>query len=1265
MAEEAERRGDVLDPYVLQKARKAGFADDIQTTSLETSRQTVPVRMRDASMDYPVRFGDDKGETFNVPYGDRAKIQINNAKAVLDPVGGGVGFYQVPPSSQPGFVRRYGIITSSGGSGALQSGMFTIGEENAGTPVVFTQESGGKKFAPGVDVSKANDVLLHPEKYSRQGAEAYGGTVQLLDNRVLPENVQMGRYPAKAGNLANLVDPFGVNQSKRNFSDVPWQTQFAGAPVIQTINKQGQLSPVTPEGMASIGMSSRTQIADFTIAQAERTAGWGVKTQALPAAKSGFDFGNPLGMRVNAAGQDGATGGIQFDYMAKKPFLSTARKDGLHPTGGFDFSTMVEVDGKKPGWGVLTPEFRDGNTSFIKQSGEIPFIGLAKNINLAEGRIFEPTSVFIPGVSNLLSEFEPLIKVTKTPRPDLAFDKTLPIGDFYDTTPTGGSGAAYTRGFIGDDGKLSDTWKYPKGAPVIGESVAVGKPVVTTRYNPETGETEITTTQNYQQDVMQDYETITLPKTQRVVPITTTFTEDQTPFTMMVQGMMPEKKASTEKSFYLLGDELGPKVAAPVRFASSLLPTSPAWSEQSYENIRKDPLFAAPWIVLSVMLPGAGAIGRSVGLAPLAQSATYKIGSKVAATAMLAFFADYGAKEITGTSLLDLASAEYKYTVTGGKSEHPFATLQRQFIGWDKATENANKLELSAVAAYAAYSAADWAGMRVSEIARTRGNTLLEGREFALNSREGFPVNAQITEGDLIESFMQGKLATVNPSKLAKTEWSITGRRFAAEDFPANPQVMAKRGANTNTLFNGDRIVISGETDIFSGADFPYLAKGNVGHSASELDVSFYAPDAVTYFTKPGTGGSGFGITNDILGLGRMPTMYVSGVVEGDYVTVPRNVVNTPTRGMSMNDPLNPRNIAVQDWINTNAPYGKPILVQYGKSEFQFLVRAGSETTTPTRVGYYMDNGMRIPLDRVSFTGKVAPGFEQQPLPTRASNMFGGIPIKPTRYVTPQKSIPYGASALAMSMIPSSQQNTQSSISKSPSMFPSTIPSSQQSTQSSISKSSFMSPSRSIASEILRSMESSKFSQQSVSPSVFTSKYPTTSTSATSVRTPSTSITKSPSISTGRSAVSEPLRSVESSKFLQQSISPSEFSSSFQSSYPSESTISGISKSSSISPSRSVVSETQRITEPSIYSQRTVATSVFPSSFPGSGSDQKPQSMRDFGKFVHDNPVAARGLKEKHWIFGNPVGAERLFATQGQKINPIKAKKFKFKMPRF
>ena len=238
------------------------------------------------------------GEIFYVPgglAGDRGQIAIEKAKVVFGQTAGDVGFYQTPKSiyEDAGFTRKYGWVTSSGGPGALQSGQFSTEPLSA---AIYTQESGGQKLASGANPLAAAEILKNPEGFSRLGAEAYGGFVQPLDNRVLPEGTQMSRYAA-GGNLANLVNPEGVNQPKSQWEEIPWGIETKGAPTIQSIDIEGRLS--APMTIAKAEIGGATPAPGFSL-------GGKVNTGATPAPSAG---GLSLGLIPPVSAAE-PTGGI-------------------------------------------------------------------------------------------------------------------------------------------------------------------------------------------------------------------------------------------------------------------------------------------------------------------------------------------------------------------------------------------------------------------------------------------------------------------------------------------------------------------------------------------------------------------------------------------------------------------------------------------------------------------------------------------------------------------------------------------------------------------------------------------------------------------------------------------------------------------------------------------------------------------------------------------------------------------------------------------
>jgi hypothetical protein len=259
------------------------------------------------------------GMSIFVPYGNQAQIQVNNLSSIVyDPVGGGFAGYTIP------FGHSISNIVTSGSSGSLQSGMFSTAPL---TPVVYTQQGASYgQFAPSAVPAAAAMVLVSPASYSRLGAEAYGGYVAPLDNRILSPTTPVSVYPASSGNLASLVNPMGVNQPKQTWSEIPWNispTQTG----LYSITPAGAMTPVSQRGLESIGMAAPT-------VQATMTMGGGVVPGVAKERnfldQLNYDIGGFLGIRASGLEQ---TGSVYSEATAKRPFLSAyASNVGTQPT---------------------------------------------------------------------------------------------------------------------------------------------------------------------------------------------------------------------------------------------------------------------------------------------------------------------------------------------------------------------------------------------------------------------------------------------------------------------------------------------------------------------------------------------------------------------------------------------------------------------------------------------------------------------------------------------------------------------------------------------------------------------------------------------------------------------------------------------------------------------------------------------------------------------------------------------------------------------
>lgn len=180
-----------------------------------------------------------KKPSFFMGSGGGSQTEIENVSQVyVDRTSGEFAAYQQRPD-RPGITNRMSDIVASGGRAAAQSGQFSFAPL---TTNIRDQATG--KLKPGYNP----DIEAHPEKYSRPGAEYYGGVVQPLveGNRPVPD-ATLSTYPANTYNLASLVSPTGVNIPKSQYSgaNIPY-TIRATSPIVQYVDTQGVVRGVTP-----------------------------------------------------------------------------------------------------------------------------------------------------------------------------------------------------------------------------------------------------------------------------------------------------------------------------------------------------------------------------------------------------------------------------------------------------------------------------------------------------------------------------------------------------------------------------------------------------------------------------------------------------------------------------------------------------------------------------------------------------------------------------------------------------------------------------------------------------------------------------------------------------------------------------------------------------------------------------------------------------------------------------------------------------------
>jgi len=206
---EARRKGDTINPYVLEKAILQGYNYDPlkdKPGNKAESRATVPIRSTE-SMPLSISAKEAAAQpttTLFTKYDGQTAVE----KVKIGYVDSGqFGAYQQNAQGR-------WLLVSSGSRAALQGGGMTVGKPQ--DPRVWTQESAGTVLSDKyADKTRAAEVIANRDLYSRPGAEAYGGYGGVrLDNRTIESSkAQLSTY-ANPYNLANLVSPQAVNLPK-------------------------------------------------------------------------------------------------------------------------------------------------------------------------------------------------------------------------------------------------------------------------------------------------------------------------------------------------------------------------------------------------------------------------------------------------------------------------------------------------------------------------------------------------------------------------------------------------------------------------------------------------------------------------------------------------------------------------------------------------------------------------------------------------------------------------------------------------------------------------------------------------------------------------------------------------------------------------------------------------------------------------------------------------------------------------------------------
>jgi hypothetical protein len=383
-----------------------------------------------------------------------------------------------------------------------------------------------------------------------------------------------------------------------------------------------------------------------------------------------------------------------------------------------------------------------------------------------------------------------------------------------------------------------------------------------------------------------------------------------------------------------------------------------------YEALREDPAMFVVSLGLGSTLGFAGGALRSAGVGTniLTKTSTagklYMGASEVVGATAAGIYLDDLTRRATGSSIGEWQHAFFPralvepYTWSGVPSDRTTGITQK-WKGFEHAAKTINVATMTEVVPFiAGVGIGAKGGDYFSNRFRTKGmKEIPKPEEFTYFTEEGYPTSQQLRTSDLVESFTKGTY------KLYQGKTTMTPSGKPLTRMPIAPQ-------------SG---VPAGQRYMYSGAETPHLVPGGVvGSGASEIPVMFHSPSGQAHWTKAGLmqGSGGLGASPDVLGIYRNPIMYRTTYSPGDIVKIPKHILNTPMRGMSINDPMNPRNIAITNWMEAHAPYGKPIVSQYGKPEWQAMIREGSEYTTKP-IGFFTDTptGRHIVMEDVVFTG--------------------------------------------------------------------------------------------------------------------------------------------------------------------------------------------------------------------------------------------------------------------------------------------------------
>lgn len=367
IAAQITSRGGTVDPYLAAISGREGYQPPAANIgAFAAARQTVtpPALDNTPTFLFPGAMGMGPTVTTYMPVGSFNQVAVPESKDTLGYNTGELAVYQAEYYN--GQLMGFGLI-GGGGRNALQSGQFTINAPEISSPANLYQQWNLKDFTPAT----FNDIT----KYSRLGAEAYGGIAGTpLDNRTLTPTSAFSVYPNNPNNLANYVNPEGVNipKAQNPGASIPWAVAPAspaisyfpgqGAPVVPGASQAGAapLVPGAEESQLPKPFISTAQSPGFI------TTTWDWLQSTAPKGDQSNPFGAAPPQPVNVMGWIKGAATQAGDWFRGAESNPISKVVGVAGTTGYAYATVPTASE------LGMPSAMD--TSFLVATPATPFI---------------------------------------------------------------------------------------------------------------------------------------------------------------------------------------------------------------------------------------------------------------------------------------------------------------------------------------------------------------------------------------------------------------------------------------------------------------------------------------------------------------------------------------------------------------------------------------------------------------------------------------------------------------------------------------------------------------------------------------------------------------------------------------------------------------------------------------------------------------------------------------------------------------------------